>query len=91
MFSMANIVKPGTFSLAMMEEFVTPGISFFLQLPNRHGNMHAFDQMLATANAVRQVLDGDLKDERRSVFTRQAIEHCRQRIRDFELLLLSRK
>jgi cell division protein ZipA len=91
MFSMANIVKPGTFALAAMEEFVTPGLSFFLQLPNRHGNMHAFDQMLATANAVRQVLDGDLKDERRSVFTRQAIEHCRQRIRDFELLLLSHK
>ena len=91
MFSMANMVKPGTFSLATMNELVTPGVSFFVQLPNRHGNMKSFEQMLATANAVRQALDGDLKDERRSVLTRQTVEHCRQRIRDFELSQLSRK
>ncbi|HTQ99989.1 MAG TPA: cell division protein ZipA [Candidatus Acidoferrum sp.] len=89
MFSMANMVKPGTFSLGGMEQFVTPGISFFVQLPNRHGNMKAFEQMLATANAVKESLDGTLKDERRSVLTRQTVEHCRQRIRDFELSLLS--
>lgn len=91
MFSMANMVKPGTFSLAAMSELVTPGVSFFVQLPNRHGNMKSFEQMLATANAVKQALDGDLKDERRSVLTRQTVEHCRQRIRDFELSQLSRK
>ena len=91
MFSMANMVKPGTFTLAAMQEMATPGISFFLQMPNRHGNMKAFEQMLATANAVKQALDGDLKDERRSVLTRQTVEHCRQRVRDFELSLLSRK
>jgi cell division protein ZipA len=91
MFSMANIVKPGTFSLGAMQEFSTPGLSFFLQLPNPHGNMKAFEQMLATANTIRQALEGDLKDEQRSVFTRQTMEHCRQRIRDFELLMLARK
>ena len=53
--------------------------------------MKAFEQMLATANTIRQALEGDLKDEQRSVFTRQTMEHCRQRIRDFELLMLARK
>lgn len=91
MFSMANMVKPGTFSLNSVEEFVTPGISFFVQLPNKFGNMKSFDQMLATAEGIKQALDGDLKDERRSVFTRQTVEHCRQRIRDFELSLLAKK
>ena len=91
MFSMANIVKPGTFSLADMQDLLTPGVSFFMQLPNRHGNMKAFEQMLSTANAIKQTLDGVLKDERRSVLTRQTVEHCRQRIRDFELAELSRK
>lgn len=88
MFSMANMVKPGTFSLNEMDIFATPGLSFFVQLPNRHGNMKAFELMLATANGVKQALDGVLKDERRSVLTRQTVEHCRQRIRDFELALL---
>lgn len=91
MFSMANMVKPGTFTLNSIEDFATPGISFFVQFPNRHGNMKAFELMLATANAIKEAMDGDLKDERRSVLTRQTVEHCRQRVRDFELSLLSKK
>jgi cell division protein ZipA len=91
MFSMANMVKPGTFDLAMMEEFSTPGVSFFMQMPNPLGNMQCFDTMLGAATAVRNTLAGELKDENRSVFTRQTVEHCRQRVRDFELRLLSRK
>lgn len=91
LFSMANMVKPGTFDLASMETFTTPGVSFFLQLPNKYGNMACFDQMLTAANALKHSLDGEVKDENRSVFTRQTMEHYRQRIRDFELKLLSRK
>ena len=54
--------------------------------------MPTFQQkMLAAASAVKVSLDGEFKDENRSVFTRQAIEHCRQRIQDFELALLKRK
>lgn len=91
LFSMANMVKPGTFDLATMESFTSPGVSFFLQLPNKYGNMACFDQMLTASNALKHSLDGELKDENRSVFTRQTMEHYRQRIRDFELKLLSRK
>jgi cell division protein ZipA len=89
MFSMANMVKPGIFDLATMDQFTTPGVSFFLQMPNKLGNMACFDKMLGTASAVRDAFDGELKDENRSVFTRQMVEHCRQRVRDLELKLLS--
>ena len=91
MFSMANMLKPGTFVISEMETFTTPGVSFFMQLPNKLGNMQCFEQMLKTAVAVRDELDAVLKDENRSVFTRQTIEHSRQRIRDFELEMLARK
>jgi cell division protein ZipA len=91
MFSMANMLKPGTFSMSDMDTFTTPGVSFFMQLPNKLGNMQCFDQMLKTAQAVKEELDAVLKDENRSVFTRQTIEHSRQRIRDFELEMLARK
>jgi len=91
MFSMANMVKPGTFNLATMESFSTPGVSFFLQLPNKLGNLPSFEKMLAAASAVKASLDGEFKDENRSVFTRQTVEHCRQRIQDFELVLLKHK
>lgn len=91
MFSMANMVKPGTFDLAGMDTFTTPGVSLFMQLPNQAGNMKAFDAMLDMAHALQREMGGELKDENRSVFTRQTIEHCRQRIRDFELRQLARK
>jgi len=90
-FSMANMVKPGTFDVTQMEEFSTPGVSFFLQLPNAFGNMKSFEQMLSAADSIKESLNGDLKDEHRSVITRQTIEHCRQRIQDFELAQLSKK
>lgn len=91
MFSMANMVKPGTFDMANMENFTTPGVSLFTQLPSRLRHMHNFEVMLETAQCLRDELNGELKDENRSVLTRQTIEHYRQRIRDFELQRLARK
>ena len=91
MFSMANMVKPGTFTMGEMEDFTTPGVSIFMQLPKKLGNMQCFEQMLKTAEALKEDLDVLLKDENRSVFTLQTIEHSRQRIRDFELEMLARK
>ncbi|MED5412803.1 MAG: cell division protein ZipA [Pseudomonadota bacterium] len=84
-FSVANILNPGTFDLNKMEEFSTFGISLFLALPAQINNLQAFEQMLAVAQQVRGALDGELKDDQRNVMTAQTIEHYRQRIRDFEL------
>ncbi|MFC4258948.1 cell division protein ZipA [Marinobacter lacisalsi] len=83
-FSVANAVEPGTFTPREMEQMSTPGISFFMSLPGPTNNMQAFDFMLETAQAVVRNLGGELKDERRSVMTAQTIEHCRQRIREYE-------
>jgi cell division protein ZipA len=47
--------------------------------------------MLAAAASIKVALDGEFKDENRSVFTRQTVEHCRQRIQDFELAVLKHK
>lgn len=56
----------------------------FLALPVETGSyMEAFDTMLTTAKAIAKQLQGELKDENRSVLTGQTIEHYRERIRDF--------
>lgn len=83
-FSMANAVEPGTFDLDAMGESSSPGVSFFMGLPGPKNSMRAFDYMLETAQALVRNLDGELRDERRSLMSSQTIEHCRQRIRDFE-------
>lgn len=84
-FSVANMLNPGTFDLNNMEKFTTRGISFFLALPTAIHNLDAFEQMLGIAQGIRETLDGELKDDHRNGMTGQTIEHYRQRIRDFEL------
>lgn len=83
-FSVANAVEPGTFKPEDMPSLATPGISFFMSLPGPSKALQAFEFMLETAQCVVRNLGGELKDERRSVMTPQTIEHCRQRIREFE-------
>ncbi len=83
-FSVANAVEPGTFHARDMATMATPGISFFMSLPGPSSAMQAFEFMLETAQCVVRNLGGELKDERRSVMTPQTIEHCRQRIREYE-------
>ncbi|GAB1266242.1 cell division protein ZipA [Aurantivibrio infirmus] len=90
LYSMANIVMPGTFDLNEMDSFVTPGISLFLALPVEGDSGKAFETMLGTARAIAQNLGGDLKDENRSVLTQQTIEHYRSRIKEYERKRLSR-
>ncbi|MBU2952520.1 cell division protein ZipA [Marinobacter sp. F3R08] len=90
-FSVANAVEPGTFKPDDMPALTTPGISFFMSMPGPNNSMQAFDFMLETAQCVVRNLGGELKDERRSVMTPQTIEHCRQRIREFERKQRSQK
>lgn len=85
LYSVVNAVKPGTFDLNQMDTFNTPGVSLFLRLPTPGRPMDAFESMLGTARNIAESLNGELRDENRSVMTAQTIEHCRQRVRDFEM------
>jgi len=83
-FSVANLVEPGTFDLDAMDNFSTPGVSFFLSLPGPEKPLTAFNYMVETAQVLVRHLHAELRDDAHSVMTAQTIEHCRQRIRDFE-------
>ncbi|MCM2321292.1 MAG: cell division protein ZipA [Pseudomonas sp.] len=91
LFSMANGVKPGTFDLDNIDTFTTRAVSFFLGLPGPRHPKQAFDLMVAAARKLSHELDGELKDEQRSVMTAQTIEHYRQRIVEFERRALMHK
>lgn len=90
LYSMANMVVPGTFDLDTMRDFSTPGVSLFLALPSQADSSKAFEAMLQTARAIAANLGSELKDENRSVMTAQTIEHYRSRIKEFERKQLSR-
>lgn len=90
-FSMANAVKPGIFDLDDIDHFSTRAVSFFLGLPGPRHPKQAFDVMVAAARKLAHELDGELKDDQRSVLTAQTIEHYRQRIVEFERRALTQK
>ncbi|WP_372867613.1 cell division protein ZipA, partial [Pseudomonas sp.] len=91
LFSMANALKPGTFDLDDIEGFNTRAVSFFLGLPGPRHPKQAFDVMVAAARKLAHELNGDLKDDQRSVMTAQTIEHYRQRIVEYERKQLTSK
>lgn len=83
LFSMANSVKPGHFDLDAMSEFATPGVTFLMILAETEEPLAAFNLMIEAADSLARELGGELKDETRSVLTKQTIEHYRQRIQDY--------
>ncbi|MDB6062977.1 MAG: cell division protein ZipA [Verrucomicrobiaceae bacterium] len=83
-FSVANLVEPGGFDLDAIDNFSTPGVCFFLTLPGPEKPVTAFNYMVETAQVLVRHLHAELRDDAQSVMTAQTIEHCRQRIRDFE-------
>ena len=88
LFSVANGVEPGTFDLSDMATLSTPRVVFLLRLAALKDPAPAFEDMLDAAQDVAATLNGEIKDERKSDFSIQTIEHCRQRIRDFKRMNL---
>jgi cell division protein ZipA len=83
LYSVANVVEPGTFDMADLDNFRSPGVVFFMQLPGPEQPMDTFEDMLKVARDVAVRTGGSLLDENRSVMTGQTVEHYRQRITDY--------
>ncbi len=83
-YSVANIVEPGSFDFSKMKNSETPGVCIFLALPTAGNAITAYDDMVTTARTISAKLGCELSDENRSILTKQAIEHGRQRVIEFE-------
>jgi cell division protein ZipA len=83
-FSVANMVKPGSFDLTRVQELHTPGISFFMTLPAPMSALDAWDAMLPTAQRMAELLDALVLDEERNALGRQRIAHIRDELRAYD-------
>lgn len=91
LFSLANMVKPGVFDLDNMEQFLTTGVSLFMTLPHRNGNLETFNLMLNAAAKIAEEFSGQVLDGNRSTLTKQSTQHYVERIREVERKLLLTK
>ncbi len=81
LFSVANVVEPGTFNLEEPQSLSTPGISMFMRLPTRMGSYEAYEEFIHVAQMIAAELDGEICDETRSQLTQQAISYKKEQIR----------
>jgi cell division protein ZipA len=84
LFSMINMVKPGTFNPYRMEQFTTPGVSLFMQLPLRSNTAFAFEDMLQAADQLASDLDAMLTDMHRSPLSDETIARYRHELATYE-------
>ena len=82
LFSMANLVNPGTFDLKTIDQMSTPGVTLFMALDDIDDPVSAFDIMIESVDSMAAVMNLNVLDETRSSMTRQTIDHYRQRARD---------
>lgn len=85
LFSIANLIEPGTFDPATMDTLSTPGLALFVRLPGPTSAEIAFDRMIATARALADTLEGRVLDQQHSTMTRQTEQHLRDQMRAFDL------
>lgn len=87
LFSIANIIEPGTFDPKDSVSMTTPGVVIFAKLPGPVNGLTLFDDVLETAQYLAEQLDGVLCDEARNPVTPNTLEAMRSRIFSLNLSL----
>jgi len=82
LFSMANLVNPGTFDLNTMGDLEVPGVTLFMALDDIADPVDALNIMIEAVDSIVGDLQLNVMDESRSSMTRNTIDHYRQRARD---------
>lgn len=85
LFSVANILDPGTLLPDKFVSMTTPGLLIFAKLPGPVNGMALFDDLLDTARGMNEELGGVLCDETREPVSDALLESMRARILEYQM------
>ena len=86
LFSMANLLKPGTFDLNNIGQQELVGVALFMKPSELDKPCEIFDLMMDVAQQMAEKLQLNIMDETRSSMTKQTIDHYRHRAQQAVLL-----
>ena len=90
-FSLANMLKPGTFDIDNMAQFQSPGVSLFMMFPCAGDASKNYKLMLNAAERIADGVDALLLDAARNPLTDADIEHEKAYIEQLQLRALARQ
>ena len=84
LFSVANMMQPGTLAHGDPADFTTKGISFFMTMPCFGDAEQNFKLMLKTAQQIADDLGANVLDDARNLMTPNRLDSYRAQIQDFK-------
>ncbi|WP_162045793.1 cell division protein ZipA [Vibrio taketomensis] len=84
LFSVANMMHPGTLEHNDPAEFTTKGISFFMMLPCYGDEEQNFKLMLQTAQQIADDLGGRVLDDARNLLTPNRIDGYKTQVKEYK-------
>jgi len=85
LFSVANILEPGTFEPGEPgEEFATPGVVLFMRAPGPQPARQTIETMLLKSQQLAQLLGGEIRDQAREPLTEDTIRSMLDRASAFD-------
>lgn len=78
LFSVANMVPPGTLREEDLADMMTPGVTLFAQVHRSAQPQRAFEALLENANALARDLGGSILDAQQSTATNQTLAYMRE-------------
>ncbi|MFT4563610.1 MAG: cell division protein ZipA [Gammaproteobacteria bacterium] len=78
LFSVANMLEPGSFDLRNIDDFATPGLALFLRLPGPLDGAVTFELFLNTGQRLAEALSGGLYGEPNKLLDALMIDKMRR-------------
>jgi cell division protein ZipA len=83
-FSIANLVEPGTLRDEDLDGRQLPGLTVFMLLPGPMAGVEALQEMILHCRLLANYLEAEVQDDTGGSLTRQTEEHLKERIVAFE-------
>ena len=83
-FSVANMLKPGTLDPVDEDHLQTPGLTLFLVLPGPLDGVASMRDMMETANGIAVALGGEVLDDKRALLKAQTAQYMLDQIAEID-------